>query len=56
MVANLEAKLLPIDFKIVEGDDDQVFFIAQRRPWAQREGMPQDPLNFGNIYSNYNNQ
>lgn len=56
MVANLEAKQLPTDFKMVESDDDQVFFVAQRRPWAQRQGMPQDPLTFGNPYSNYNNQ
>lgn len=41
MVDNLEAKQLPIEFKIVESDDDQVFFIGQRRPWTQRQGMPQ---------------
>ena len=56
MVANLEARQLPINFKPVEGDDDQVFFVAQRRPWAQRQGMPQDPLTFANPYSGYNNQ
>lgn len=56
MVANLEAKQLSTNFKTVEGDDDQVFFVAQRRLWTQRQGMPQDPLNFGNPYSNYSNR
>lgn len=29
------------------------YYVTQRRPWAQREGMPQDPLQ---IYHNNNNQ
>lgn len=33
-----------------------MFFVAQRRPWTQRQGMPRDPLTFGNSYSGYNNQ
>lgn len=48
----MEVQNLPTKFKTIDGDED-VFFVAQCRPWAQHQGMPQDPLqNFGS----YNNQ
>lgn len=54
MAANLEVP----DFKIVQGDDEQVFYVAQRRPNFPRQGMPPDPLLFsgysGNSYTKNN--
>ena len=36
----------------IEGGDEQVFFVAQCRPWAQHQGMPQEPLQNSNLYGN----
>lgn len=54
MVANLEVP----DFKTIQGDDEQVFYVARRRPNFSRQGMPPDPLSFfgysGNSYAQNN--
>lgn len=51
-IANIERKSIPPEFKSIEGDEDQIFYIAQRRPWVPRQGMPQDPLSFNGTYTN----
>jgi hypothetical protein len=52
MVANIDSKKIPLEFKPIEGDNDQVFYIAQRRPWDPRQGMPPNPLSFNGPYIN----
>lgn len=50
MVANVEVP----NFKLIQGEDEQVLYVSQRRPNFQRQGMPPDPLSFfsysGNSY------
>lgn len=50
----MEATQIPTDYKLVEPVDEHLFFVSQRCPWAQRQGMPRDPLTFSNQF--YNNQ
>ena len=52
LVTSMENQHLPTKYMKIEGEDEQVFFIAQCRPWAQRQGMPQDPLQNSNPYGN----
>jgi len=40
-----QEKIERLELQPFEGEDGQLFFIAQRRPWQQRQGMPSDPLN-----------
>ena len=50
-IAEINAQPMPTEFKEINEDVGEVIYVAQRRPWAQRQGMSQDPLNnFG-----YNN-
>lgn len=35
-----------------KGDEEKVFYVAQRVPWAPRQGMPPDPLSFSGPYMN----
>lgn len=51
-IANVDSKKIPLEFKMIEGDEEQVFYVAQRRPWAPRQGMPPDPLSFSGPYMN----
>ena len=44
LVASMENQHLPTEYIKMDGDDKQVFFVAQCWPWAQHQGMPQDPL------------
>ena len=52
LVASVENQHLPIKYMKIEGEDEQVFFISQHRPWAQCQGMPPDPLQNSNLYGN----
>ena len=52
LVASMENQHLPTEYIKIDGDDEKVFFVAQRRPWAQHQGMPQDPLYSSNSYGN----
>jgi len=56
----MENQHLPIKYLKIDGDDEKVFFIAQCQPWAQCQGMPQDPLqnsnSYGNQWQNHNPQ
>ena len=50
-VATVNTHPMPIEFKAIDEDKEEVIYVSQRQPWAQRQGMPQEPLsNFG-----YNN-
>lgn len=54
-VASVDINSMPIDFKSIDEENREFFYVAQRHPWAQRQGMPPDPLNnFG--YNNNNSQ
>ena len=48
----MENQHLPTEYFKIDGDDEQVFFVAQCQTWAQRQGMPQDPLQNSNSYDN----
>ena len=48
----MENQHLPTKYIKIDGDDEKVFFISQCRPWAQHQGMPQDPLQNSNLYGN----
>lgn len=52
MVANIESKQIPPEFNPIDGDDEQIFYIAQRRSWAPRQGMPPDPLSLSGPHLN----
>ena len=41
---------MPTKFKAID-ENGEILYVTQRRPWAQRKGMPQDPLQ---IYNNNN--
>lgn len=41
-----------LEFNPVHGDDEQLFNVAQRRPWDLRQGMPPDLLSFAGSYGN----
>ena len=51
IVAYMDTHPMKTKFKAIDEDTREVIYVSQRHPWAQRKGMPQDPLNnFG-----YNN-
>lgn len=52
LVASMENQHLPTEYVKIDGEDEQVFFISQYWPRAQRQGMPQDPLQNSNSYGN----
>ena len=52
LVASMENQHLPTEYLMIDGDDEQVFFVSQCRPWAQHQGMLQDPLQNSNSYDN----
>lgn len=60
LVTSMENQYLPTRYLKIDGDDEKVFFVTQRRPWAQCQGMPQDPLknsnSYGNQWKNHNPQ
>lgn len=41
-----------LDFKPIQGEDEKVFYVAQRRTNFQRQGMPPDPLSFSGYSRN----
>ena len=54
MVASMDVNSIPNEFKARDEEKGDVFYIYQRHPWAQRQGMPLDPLNnFGNNNSSH---
>lgn len=54
-VAFVDTNPMPTDFKVIDEENGEVFYVSQRRPWAQRQCMPPDPLNnFG--YNNNSSQ
>lgn len=44
-----QEKFEKLAFQPIEGDDGKIY-IAQRWPWQQRQGMPQDPLSFNSSF------
>ena len=52
LVASVENQNMPTKCLNIEGDDEKVFFIAQLRPWAPCQGIPQDHLQNSNSYGN----
>ena len=42
-VASVETQPMPSKFKAID-ENGEVINVTKRRPWAQRKGMPQDPL------------
>ena len=52
IVASMENQHLPTEYLKIDGDDEQVIFVAQCWPWTQHQGMPQDPLQNSNLYGN----
>ena len=48
-IASVETQPMPIEFKAID-ENGEIFYVTQRRPWVQIQGMPQDPLQ-----SYYNN-
>lgn len=52
MVDNIDNKKIPLEFRPIQGDDNQAFYIAQRRPWDPRQGISLDPLSFSGTYLN----
>ena len=57
---NMENQYLPSEYLKIDGDNEQVSFVAQHWPWTQCEGMPQDLLqnsnSYGNQWQNHNSQ
>lgn len=43
-------KVEKLDFHPIEGYDGKIFYIAQRRPWKQIQGMSQDPFSFNSSF------
>ena len=39
-IAIVNAQPMPIEFKEIDEDTGEVIYVAQRRPWAQRQGIP----------------
>lgn len=58
MVANIESKKVPPEFKTIQIEEDQVYYFTQRKPWVPRQGMPPNPLAYVgpyfNLYSSIN--
>lgn len=56
MVANLETQpqQMLVEFKEID-DNGYIMYVSQRRPWAQRQGMPQDLQNFENLNNQWKN-
>ena len=52
LVASMENQHLPTEYIKIDGDDEKVFFFVQCQPWAQCQGVPQDPLQNSNLYGN----
>ena len=44
-VAFVDINSMPIEFKAIDEENGEVFYISQRHLWAKREGMAQKPLN-----------
>ena len=44
MVASVDVNSMP-EFKAIDEGNGEFFYISQRHPWSQREGIPSDPLN-----------
>lgn len=42
------------EFHVLEGEDGQVFYIAQCKPWKPGQGMPQDPLSYNMSFPSNN--
>ena len=54
-VESMDSQPRPTMFKVIN-KNGEVLYISQQRPWTQRQGMPQDPLqnyNRNNQWKNY---
>jgi hypothetical protein len=43
-----------LDFHPMKGNDGKIYYIAQRRPWQQSQGIPPNPLSFNPSFPSTN--